>query len=139
MKCRADIEKLAAQKLSAAHLLMQNDMYDDAYYLAGYAIELYLKALVCKTLRIDDFFTFNKGAKEMYRPFKTHGYFELLILSGIYPEYMAAYGEPDFVAKWSIISGWTEESRYKCDKGAKDVKEFVTLAEEFCKWIQKHS
>ena len=133
MNCRSDIEKLAAQKLAAAQLLIDHSMCDDAYYLAGYAIELNLKALVCKTLRIDDFFTFNKGAKEMYRPFKTHSYFELLLLSGIYPEYMAAYSDPDFVAKWSIISSWSEESRYKCDQGAKDVKEFVILAEDFCK------
>ena len=58
MKTSSGIKKLAKQKLAAARCLLENEHYDDAYYLAGYSIELFLKAVICKTLGVDDFFEF---------------------------------------------------------------------------------
>jgi hypothetical protein len=59
MKSQSGIEKLARQKLAAAKCLLENEHYDDAYYLAGYSIELYLKAVICKTLGVDSFYSFS--------------------------------------------------------------------------------
>lgn len=138
MKCQSDIEKLAEQKLISAYCLLNNGQYDDASYLAGYATELYLKAMVCKTLRVDDFFNFDKAAKETYRPYKNHNYWQLVLLSGIHSEFNAASKDANFTKKWSVINKWTEQSRYTCDLEPDKVKEFVHLTKEFCTWIKEH-
>lgn len=139
MKCKADIEKLAEIKINASHCLVNNAFYDDAYYLSGYAIELCLKARICKILGVDDFFNFDKKvAKELYRPYKNHDYTELILLSGLHSEFENLLGDPDFKVKWSILNKWNEKARYEDGRNPSEVKEFVTLAKQFCEWIQKH-
>ncbi len=61
------------------------------HYLAGYAIELLLKARVSKTLRIPDFFDFDNAERKrlknesiITKPCRVHDYEQLLILSGFY-------------------------------------------------------
>src|ERR1700704_532325 len=112
MNCQADIVKLAWRKLESAKCLLKYEFPDDAYYLAGYTVELLLKAMVCKTLRIDDFFVFNRAKKELYKPYKVHNYEELLLLSGIYLEFEEESKDIEFIGHWSIISKWSEETRY---------------------------
>jgi HEPN domain-containing protein len=73
MNSQADIEKLAEEKLKEANCLMNGNFYDGAFYMAGYSVELFLKAKICKTLNIPDFFLFKKIMKdEAYKPFKSH-------------------------------------------------------------------
>lgn len=59
MKSQSEIEALAYAKLQDSEYLLADNRFDSAYYLAGYAIELLLKARVCKTLGIPDFFDFD--------------------------------------------------------------------------------
>jgi hypothetical protein len=106
--------------------------------LAGYAIELYLKAMVCKTLRVDDFFIFDKATKEIYRPYKNHDYEVLILLSGMQTEFSVALENLNFMKKWSEVNKWTEQSRYICDQQPDKVKQFVHLTTEICIWIKKH-
>ena len=129
MKCQSDIKRIAEQKMAAARCLMAGGLWDDAYYLAGYGIELYLKAMICKTLKVDDFFAFDKKdiKKEIYKPYKNHNYLDLLLLSGIFQEFEIALVDTRFFAKWSIVSKWDEGSRYLCDQSPDAVKEFVNL------------
>ncbi len=75
MKCKEDIKALADSRLVDAECLMQNKRYDSAFYLAGYVVELLLKAKVCKNLGIEDFFDFGpsnqrKLKNEAYKPLK---------------------------------------------------------------------
>ncbi len=100
MRSEADIITLADNKLKIAEFLIQNEFYDDAYYLGVYAFELLLKAKICKTLLIPDFFDFDNSKSRklpaarakrtekdnLYKPFKVHDYEQLLILSGLYTE-----------------------------------------------------
>lgn len=140
IKSQSGIEKLARQKLAAAKCLLENEHYDDAYYLAGYSIELYLKAMICKTLRVDDFYLFEKvERKEIGRAYKSHNYNDLFILSGIQCKFDTARIEEDgFEDNWEIVSVWNEGTRYECDKDPDTVKKFVNASEIICSWIQKH-
>jgi len=138
MKSQSHIEKLAEQKLASAYCLLDKGQYNDAYYLAGYAVELYLKAMVCKTLRVDDFFNFDKAPKEIYRPYKNHNYKNLVLLSGMQTEFSAASKDANFIKNWTVVNKWTEQSRYKGDQDPEAVKEFVHSTKEFCIWIKKH-
>ena len=91
MKCKEDIEKLSDLMLSQAECLLSANYPNGAYYLGGYTIELLLKARICKTLGIDDFFDFGNPLKTkiknedmVTRPFKVHDLAQLMILSGLY-------------------------------------------------------
>lgn len=138
MQCQADIEKMAQQKLKEAECLLNNSFFDAAYYLGGYAVELLLKAKVCKTLGIDDFFSFNKFKKELYRPYKVHDYEELLILSGLYSEFLDVQKDVVFKTHWSIVGSWNENARYLTGKSGKDAQDFLNSLSEIVKWIEKH-
>ncbi len=46
-----EIEQIAEARLADAQLLLDADRYDGAVYLCGDAVELGLKARICRTLR----------------------------------------------------------------------------------------
>jgi hypothetical protein len=69
VKTVSEIIALSDNKLDASQLLAACGHYDDAYYLGGYAFELRLKAKICKTLEIPDFFDFD-NAKNRRLPVK---------------------------------------------------------------------
>ncbi len=146
MQTQSDIEVLAYAKLDDAELLLANNRLDNAYYLAGYAVELLLKARVCKTLGISDFFDFENPARTklknesvITRPYKVHDYEQLIILSGIYVEFQKELMINNlFSEKWSTISQWNENARYLTGKTFDEVKDFLTSAKEVMLWIKKH-
>ena len=114
MKTEAEIIALSEMKLKAAELLLQNNFFDDAYYLGGYSVELLLKARICKVLCIPDFFVFDgkKLRQEAYKPFKVHDYEHLLVLSGLYQLHSELKGKDEkFASDWSIICNWGEDLR----------------------------
>ncbi len=146
MKCQADIEILALSKLVDAECLSDNGRADGAYYLAGYCIELLLKARVCKTLGIPDFFNFGSSTKKklknegnLAKPYKVHDFEQLLVLSGIYNDFeQELTNDPLFKAHWSVVSKWNEDCRYLTGQNPQDVKDFLTSVKEIAQWIQKH-
>jgi hypothetical protein len=140
IKSQAGIEKLAKRRLAAAKCLVENEYYDDAFYLAGYGIELYLKAVICKTLGVDNFYSFeNLKKKEIARAFKSHDYNDLFLLSGIQSEFDSAkIEEPGFKENWEVVNVWNESTRYECDQNPDKVKKFVNASQIICSWIQKH-
>ncbi len=71
MKTEKEIIDLAKIKLDAAETLVKSNFFDDGYYLAGYSFELLLKAKICKTLLLRDFFDFDSSTKRMLPVSKT--------------------------------------------------------------------
>ena len=70
-----------------------------------------LKAAVCNTLGVDDFFKFDKAKKELYKAYKAHNSEELILLSGIYSQFVEAKTKIEFHSHWSVFSEWNEEVR----------------------------
>lgn len=145
MKCFADICKLADEKRIDAQCLYDAGRYDASYYFSGYVAELLIKAKVCKTLGIDDFFDFGNPAKtkvlaaEAYRPFRVHDLKQLMVFSGLYTEFDTELTKDiKLKASWSIICDWNENSRYLTSKTQKDVLGLLTSIDYFTVWIQKH-
>lgn len=144
MRCKADIVNLSETKFKAAECLLNDGHFDDAYYIAGYVIELLLKAKVCETLAIPDFFDFSsrkfqvKNIDSIYRSYKVHEYNQLLVLSGLYHEFQTeANSNPLFKAHWSIVSLWDENCRYLTGKSQKEVQNFLISVNEIASWIKK--
>jgi len=153
VKTEAEIINLANAKLKVAEFLLQNNFFDDAYYLGGYAFELLLKAKICKTLAIADFFDFDNlksrklptakskaGEKEnLYKPFKVHDYEQLLILSGLYTEFENKISNDlIFSADWSVVSKWDESLRYKTGNNQKDAQSFINSIKNMMRWLTQY-
>ena len=108
-----DLTKLAKGRLQDAEVLYRGDRYDGAVYLCGYAVELALKARICKTLKWSEF----PDDNSKYRSLRTHDLHVLLHLSGIEAEVAA-----QFKAEWSIVMEWNAVLRYRKLGTATDVE-----------------
>jgi len=107
MLTRKELQKIARARLKDAQILFQNRRYDGAAYLCGYAIELWLKARICRTLGWEGFPSTNREFQNLLS-FKTHDLDILLKLSGIEKKIKTR-----FLAEWSVISVWRPEVRYQ--------------------------
>ncbi len=113
----------------------------------------YLKAKICKTLLIPDFFDFDKsksrrlpitkGKKSekdnLYKPFRVHDYEQLLILSGLYSEFSNKIkNDLAFGADWSVISKWDENLRYSIGNTKTDVELFIQSIKNLMLWLRQY-
>jgi HEPN domain-containing protein len=101
-----DLTKLARARLKDATALLTRRRHDGAAYICGYAIELGLKARICRHLRWSGFPETRKEF-EPYQSFRTHDLDVLLRLSGQEERIRATH-----FAQWSSVSGWDPEMRY---------------------------
>ena len=101
-----ELKKLVSARLKDAEVLYKGKRYDGAVYLCGYAVELILKAKICKTLRWTEFPS-TSGEFQGLQSFKTHRLDMLLRLSGQEVKIKTAY-----FADWSIVASWDSETRY---------------------------
>jgi len=76
------LRQAARARIKDAEVLLTAKRYDGAAYICGYALELGLKARICRTLKWSGYPSTNKEFAN-YRSFKTHDLDVLLHLSGI--------------------------------------------------------
>ena len=115
---KEEIEVIVQARLKDAQVLFEASRYDGSVYLCGYAIELGLKARICRTLQWDEYPTSGK-----YQSFKTHDLDILLHLSGCEDKIKLKH-----MTDWSIVAQWNPEARYNPigdvkDTDAKDMLE----------------
>lgn len=105
---KADLEQLAQVRLDDAMLLFRHDRSSSAYYLAGYAVELALKA-VAATL----FHSNAIPSKGIVNAIHTHRLEDLLTSVGLKQAHREEVARrPEFGAAWTVAARWTSESRY---------------------------
>ncbi len=153
MPNRLQLQNLAFLRMKEAQILLDNDCYESAFYLSGYAVEIALKAVICKNLGIDELFadaaSVNKS-KEVNAAFgklKIHDLDTLIVFAGLYPK-LQDRTERLFEI-WSFIDQmcWSEECRY-LHRDSKwkqnitidklNVQGFLDTVNDFLKWIQQH-
>ncbi len=105
---KSDLEKLALLRLEDAIFMLRANRCSSAYYLAGYSLELALKACIAKLIQpnaIPD--------KAFINAIYVHKIDSLLGLSGLRPLFDAdAKNDPQLAAHWAIANNWSEDSRY---------------------------
>lgn len=124
MISEADLRRIARSRLKDAQALLSKKRYAGATYLCGYAVELALKARICKTLKWTDF---PETRKEFdgYASFKTHDLDVLLRLSG-----REAKLKSKAMAEWSLVGTWDPEVRYStATPSKKDTQSLIKAAE----------
>ena len=105
---RQQLEELAEGKASDALLLLAEARFTNAYYLAGFAIEIALKACIATQFRrhvVPD--------KKLVNDLHTHNLATLIDLAGLRQELAVARGRPAFDARWRIVELWRPDSRYE--------------------------
>lgn len=105
---RLHLQAMADLRVSEAWTLLQDEKWSASYYLAGYAIEIALKACISKQFSVDTI-----PDKGLVNKLYTHDYIVLIGLAGLKDSlinHVRAY--PDFSASWAICNDWTPDSRY---------------------------
>jgi hypothetical protein len=101
---RAELQHLTRIRLREARTLLDNQRYEGAYYLLGYAVECAFKACIARKTRRYDF-PDRKFVSDMY----THDLNKLLSLSGLEPEHRRETGRnPTFELNWTIVKDWSD-------------------------------
>lgn len=108
-----DLEIIAIQKLYDAKALYRAKRYDGSLYICGYAIEIALKAIVCKEAGLSlypetQYEYKNHPNKKTYKKYWIHKLNELLPASG-----KESIIKPSYKAEWDfVVSKWGPDSRY---------------------------
>lgn len=105
---RAELQRLAKERISDAKVLLDARHWSAAYYLAGYAVECALKACIAKLMKSEEF-PDKKFAEKCW----THNLAQLLDLAGLKAAFDAALRvDSDLQENWNTVKDWNEESRY---------------------------
>lgn len=121
---KQQLVSLADAKLQDAKLLLEAGRPGSAYYLAGYAVELMLKAIVTKTIQAEAI-----PSREFMKDILTHDFDRLVRLARLTDALRSREDEePQFAARWRIVGEWDEQSRYQF-RGLDEAKALVEAIE----------
>lgn len=133
------LKTLAEDRLNEAKLLCRNGYYQGAYYIAGYAVEFALKALICKRLGVE-VFVGGPGMSEVTRSLQTHHLPTLLVFAVLFTDLQREKDINESLFKdWSKVAEWSEQRRYEplsCSQ--QTVISFINASEHVMQWIFKH-
>jgi len=122
----AELDDIARARIEDATALLTAGRFDGATYLCGYAVEVALKARICRTLNWTEFPS--TGSEfQAYRSFQTHELDVLLRLSG-----QEARVKQNHFSLWNAVAVWKVESRYNVVGTARsdDAAAMIDAAEE---------
>jgi HEPN domain-containing protein len=106
---KRDLETLSETRLADAEHLFQAGRFSAAYYIAGYAIELGIKACIAGVFQANVI-----PDKSFVAAVYSHKLNELLGLAGIKMQMQEDMkNDPALSAAWGIASKWNEASRYE--------------------------
>ena len=107
MIAATDLKATARAHLRDATVLLKARRYDGAFYLCGYAVELALKARVCRTLRWSNF-PETRAEFQNFQSLRTHDFEVLLHFAGVGVRVKTKY-----LAEWSVVLNWDPDKRYQ--------------------------
>jgi len=119
-----EIVKLAETRLKEAKVLFDHQLYDGCIYLAGYSVELMLKAKIAQLLDLDDLFV--NYENRVTRSFKVHRLQDLAMYAGLHND-ISSGNNGTFDSYWSFI---ITEQGYSNKTGLKAFFEKVERTKE---------
>ena len=109
IETKAEFQELAEKRLVEAKALLDLGMWDGAYYLAGYAVELALKACIIKLVMATDAFPDKEFSKNCY----THSVEKLVGLAKLEgPRKTSMDSDRERMDYWTLARDWSEAKRY---------------------------
>ena len=135
---KATLLTLSDARLSEAEALLAAGLWSGAYYLAGYAVELRLKARIADQFKagvIPD----QAEVKTVY----THDLLKLVSRANLGKAHAEALkSDKEFAAHWSVVDDWDEQSRYAIwdETAATALLEAITApGNGVMAWLAQHS
>ncbi|GGD93174.1 hypothetical protein GCM10011390_09920 [Aureimonas endophytica] len=105
---RDDLRRAAEAKLADAQLLLANGRFANAYYLAGYAIEIGPKACIARQIVAEVI-----PERGFINGIFSHDLDKLIGLAGLTAELKRRCdGDSDFGSNWIIVTEWHPDARY---------------------------
>lgn len=109
MLTREHLQQLAKVRLAEAGLLLGQGHPSGAYYLAGYAAELGLKAVLAARFRGDEI-----PDKGFVNSIYTHSLATLVDRAGLKADLETRQRQDQrFATNWEVVKDWNENSRYE--------------------------
>lgn len=106
---RNELQAIAQAKLDDAFILFNARRFSNAYYLAGYAVEIGLKACIAKQI-VADVIPDKKFINDTY----IHDLRILVKVAGLSGELKEKQGnDANFSANWAVVVEWEPEARYR--------------------------
>jgi HEPN domain-containing protein len=135
--CRADLQKLADEKLSDAQILFNAKSWSNAYYLAGYAVELAIKACIAKSFKADTI-----PDKALVDRTYSHNFAALIGTAGLTAELRnQEQVSQEFRTAWGVVNQWSPDDRYteNSEQDARELIEAIGHATHgVLPWIRTH-
>ena len=132
---RDTFRHLAELRLTEAKLLYASGLASGAYYLAGYAIECALKAVIAAGFRANEI-----PDKSRVNSIYTHNLKDLLNLAGLKSPLENDMNEvSELRESWATISKWSEHARYEIwtSDAATTMLEAVGADRGLLQWLLK--
>ena len=140
MPTREELRNLATTRLKEARVLLSHGLYDGSRYLAGYVVELALKARICTLLDVETF----PDSGRISSVFKTHNFDDLVKLAGLEKKLNEVRtADKTFEDNWLLVNKWSEEARYDPvgTRRIEDAEQFIDALEEptsgVLTWLKK--
>lgn len=134
---RVDLQRLADEKLKDAQTLLQAKSWSNAYYLAGYAVELAIKACIAKAFKADTI-----PDKAVVDRTYSHEFRKLLGTAGLTPALQQReQASNEFRTAWAVVNEWSPTDRYteNSEQDAKELIEAIGHATHgVLPWIRTH-
>jgi HEPN domain-containing protein len=134
---RDDLQRLSRIRLAEANTLLRGGHFDGAYYLAGYAVECGLKAVIA---RATERYAFpdRTAVNDSY----THNLDKLVKVARLQPELNVLLSvRPRFALHWAVVKDWNEESRYSRHTPTEARNLYGAIADRkdgIMRWIRQH-
>jgi HEPN domain-containing protein len=133
---KADLQRLADEKLADAKHLLAGSRWGNAYYLAGYAVELALKACIAKTFKAETI-----PDRGLVNATYSHVFSELVGTAGLAAELKNKKATQAFEVNWGVVTKWSPDCRY-LSKSQQDAKDLIAAIEDATDgvlvWIKAH-
>jgi HEPN domain-containing protein len=134
---RAELQRLAKERISDAKVLLDARHWSGAYYVAGYGVECALKACIAKLMKAEDF-----PDKAFAEKCWTHSLPQLLGLAGLKADLDAAMqANPDLSDNWDTVKEWKESSRYARTPKADAEELYAAITDKkhgVLSWLKRH-
>lgn len=138
MPSRQELKILARLRLREAEVLYAAGFYDGAAYLAGYVVELALKARICRFLGLTDY----PSTGPLKPVYAVHDLDQLAMLAGLRSKLTPA--DAALFANWSVAQPWKPDRRYTAlgtytQQDALDILNAIRDPNSgILRWITKH-
>ena len=134
---KAVLQRLADEKLRDAKILLYQKAASNAYYLAGYSVEMALKACIAKNFKSDTI-----PDKDLVRDTYSHNLKNLVATADLQSTMLAKQKANQlFAAYWAVVNLWNPESRYNAATQIQ-AAEIITAIEDSSNgvlpWIKQH-